>query len=490
MKSIFLYILTGLMLISCSKDKGNYRYQDLNELEVVDQYGRLIDGAIYQQEKGQDFVLSPQVTGSLFPLPNDQLDFYWTKDGDIVDRDKVWKVSASRYEPGIYNCKLMVVDKQTTLSYSYAFTLKVYAGLAKGSFILTEGGANESQLVMVSPDGRSNYIFYQNFGGYALGDKPLQLNVNYSTQDTLTYYNQLLFTTREGQYPMFGVDLVSLKPTYLFPLAGSVLSGELLRPSYYLQDAGPGVDKEHFTGMVIINGKCHYVESGVISPNIYPTDLLDYNFGERAALYEESEKRFLIAGFDRRNGRIRIFFTNTIGFFYGNYDDYPFPQLTKEHVFVAATCFRQGGQVDWQFLLQKGDEIALVTFNTHGPGNYIDPPVKVSKVIPEMIDGVGFIYHAGYWYFAKGRNVYRFEIGQLNIEPYLRLPDDGTGNICSWNLFQGSDGDIKSVGVATFNVEAAHNHQGSYYLYDIKEKKYIQQDQYVIDKAVDIKLCF
>lgn len=491
MKSIFLYILFTVVLISCSKDKGNYRYQDLNELKVVDQNGRPVEGAIYQQESGQDFILSPQITGTLFPVASDQIDFYWVRDGQVVGREKVWKINASAGEPGAYHCKLIVVDKQTTLSYSYPFTLNVYVGISKGSFILTEGGAQQSQLVMVSADDKSDYIFYDRFGGIALGSKPLQLNVNYTAKDTLRYYNQLLVTTREGQYPMFGIDLVNLKPSYLYPLAGSVISGELLRPTYYLQDTAPGVDKEHFTGMVIIDGKCHYVESGVISPDIYPTEPLNYDFGERAALYEESEKRFMLAGFDRRNARIRIFFTNSIGFFTGNYDEYPFPPLTKEHEFVAATCFRQGGiQVHWQFLLRKSGIIDLITFNTHGAGNYIDPPVKVSKAVPEMMDAVGVIYHAGYWYFAKGRMIYRLDGQSLTIEPYLSLPADDTGDITSWNFFSASGDDIKKIGIATFNLLAAHKHKGSYYLYDLQDKKYRRQDQYVIDRAVDIKLCF
>lgn len=493
MKKIALFILISLIVAACAKDKGNYSYQEINKLRVVDQYDHPIDGATYEVEQGQDFVLAPQVSGSQSTFDSDQVDFYWIKDGHVVSRDKAWDIRGSLNAPGQYDCKLVVLDRQTTLSYSQAFSLIIYAGISKGTFILTEGRAKESTLVMSSFAGSPAYTRYQSFGGVSLGGKPLQINVNYDVKEGGKYYRQLFFTTMEGRYPMFAVDLVNLKPTLVFPVEGSVMSGESLRPTYYLQDTIAGVDKEHFVGMVIINGKCHYVESGKISPDIYPTDTSNYDFGEKAALYDEGDKRYVLVGYDRRNTRIRIFFNSGTGtgIFTGNYDEYPLAQLTKEHVFVAARVVNQGVQDHWQFLFRKGEMVDLVRFNTYNRlGNPIGTPVVLSRAVPALVNAIGVVGHGGYWYFAKGRTIYRFAVDGLAMEPFLTLPQGQTGDITAWNFYSGPDGDIKNIGIATFEPSAAQKHQGSYYLYDLGDKKYIRQDQYVIDRAVDLKLCF
>lgn len=495
-KKIAIFILClflGWMVMSCSKDKGNYNYQVINKLTVADQNGQPIHDATYDISQRRAFTLTPQVKGTVYPVDQQQLDFFWILNGDTVSRQQAWVIGPAAIEAGIYPCKLVIVDRTTTLSNTSAFSLQVSAGISKGSVLLTEDQNKQSSLVMKDLDPGSTYLSFQKFDQVLLGSRPVGINVYFSVKDEANVYQRMLITTTEGDFPMFALDFMTLKPTLLFAAATLTKSGERLRPTYYWQDKETDRINDTFDGLILANGKCYNVQQGLISDDVYRIDPLNYDFGNNGLVTDARFNAFVLAGFDQRNERIRVFHNNGRGgFFTGNYDAQISPDLTKGHVFVAGRSFWDygsfGENINWQFLTRKSAQVQLITIrSTSYAAN--NAQLTASRSVPEMVDGVGFQYDNGYWYFARGRTVYRFN-ADLTIVPYLILPDDGSGDITAWNFYKDTSTQNRKIGVATYDTNAAETRKGSYYLYDIPNKRFELRDLHVIDKAVDIELCF
>jgi len=485
----------AFLLICCSKDKGNYNYQTVNQLHIVDQEGNRINQSIYNLMLDEEYTLSPKITGSIYPIKADQLDFYWIVGRDTMSRDKFWKIDASVLGVGGHFCKLLVIDNQTGLSYANAFFVSVRAGIHTGSIILTTNEQQESLLIMHASAIDASYIYRDSFGGVRLGKQPVDIEVIYQQGENATRsYQQVLMTTKEGDFPMFAVDLMTLKPTLMLPARGVVLSGELLHPSYYLQENDPQVSNDRFDGMLLINGKCYSLERGIISNDVYRTDPLNYDFGDHALAYNGRLKGYVLAGYDKRNQRIRVFHNwGRGGVFTDNFDNSISPQLTVGHSFIAARSFivtdTRGENINWQFLTRKATQIHMI--NIDSDNIYVrSVEVIVSKSVPEMVDGIGFKFHDGYWYFAKGRTIYRFADTGLDVESYLTLPEDQSGDIAAWNFYKNTTSQLQKIGVATYDPVSPRTRKGSYYLYDTQSKRYELQDRNIIDKAVDIELCY
>ncbi|OOG19726.1 hypothetical protein BWD42_07430 [Sphingobacterium sp. CZ-UAM] len=490
----YLLIILTISYISCSKDKGNYNYQNLARLTITDQQGKVIDGATYTVSAEQTFELQVQATTSPTQSTAPKLDYLWLIDRDTLSRTKQLTVSASTIGIGKKNGKLIIIDRQTGLSYSNAFSLVISAGVGRGTYILTEDEQHQSSLFMRNADSTSGFRRITALGQLQLGKRPIGMDVTYLTAPgTRNPYKQLTVSCQEGEYPMISVDFETFVPTKAFAAHTALISGEILRPTYSFRDSF-AVSNTLFEGIVLINGKCHNILNGRIGDDVYRADPLDYDFGNQNVYFSPKEKGVLLTGFDQKSERIRIFSSkDRNGIYNANFDEKlaNIAYWTKGHRLIAladiASPFNSN-LISWQYLTYVDGQFYSMTINlTYGL--YENAIANYLGAIPQMVGAVNFRFIDGYWYFAQGRTIYRVPIFSNALEAYLTLPPDQSGDIVSWNVYRDPGGRINYVGIASYQPQASSKRKGSYYRFDFRSQQFDQQERYTIDKAVDIELC-
>lgn len=485
-------LLGCLGISSCSKDLGNYDYTDVNNLTVVDADGDAISGRDYDIRIGKLLKIYPKVTGTLSKDDPKDLSYVWILDKDTVGRDPELVVNTNELGVGNKVGKLVVTDKNTRLSYSHDFGIRITAGISKGSFIFTENENGESTLVLRDLNPEEDYLYLNQFNGVTLGKGPINLGIGYSaTSATNREYKRILMSTKEGENRVMIADLKTFLPGIVYPYANGMIDGGNFSPSMVWCNPRT-VSSNNLNGIVVEHGKVRNMASGLIGNDVYAYDPLDYDFGTNAVLASSGLNGYYLIGFDRKNERIRVFGNNLTGggMFTMNYDHLVNPQSTKGHSFVAAAEMDIPNGIQWQMLTRKGSDIAMHNVVL----SYEDFGIKsvttsTTKVVPEMVEAVNFAFSGQYWYFAKGRTIYQCSPNGLDIAVYLTLPDDGSGDITAWSFnLDGGAGDFTKMGIATYNSSSSKARKGSYYLYDMVSKKFDQQDLNVIDKAVDVEI--
>ncbi|WP_162850165.1 PKD-like family lipoprotein [Sphingobacterium yanglingense] len=490
----YILMLGCLIMTHCSKDKGNYSYTDVNALTILRSDGNELDGTDYDIRLGKELLIKPTVKGTLRDDSKLSLQYYWILDKDTVGTKEELYVNTDELGVGDKIGKLVVVDKETSLAQYASFRIRITSGISKGSFILTESEDFETTLVLRDLTANEDYIYMKQMaGGFELGKYPLGLEVSYSaTSATNREYKRAVISTKEGANPIMVVDLKQFLPTLMYPRSGATLGGELLEPSYVWCNPRQ-LQTNNVNGITLIEGKCYNMASGLISNDVYAYDPLDYSFDESAVCPSLSLNGHYVAGFDKKNERIRIF-GNSLkggGMFNQNFDHLVDPQSTKGHSFVANAEMIIGTDLIWQFITKKGNEMFMHNVVTD-LNIYPYQPQKVntiaSKLVPQMVDAVHFVFSGQFWYFAKGRTIYQCSRSGLDIVPYLTLPEDGSGDIVSWNFDIQAASNFTKMGIATYAPSSTKEYKGSYYVYNMVDKKFDQQDLNVIDKAVDVEI--
>lgn len=487
----YILVLVAFILGSCSKDIGNYDYTDVNTLTVLDADGEAISGRNYDIRLGKMLTIAPKVTGTLSQDDQTDLRYAWILDEDTVSKNAVLKINTDEFGVGNKVGKLVVLDKNTNLSFSHNFLVRITAGISKGSYIFTSNENNESTLVLRDLNPVEEYLYLKEFNGYKLGNGPINLDIaSTALSATNREYKRIVMSTKEGENRIMVVDLRTFMPGIFYPYANGMIDGGNFSPSMVWCNPRQ-VSQNNVNGIIVENGKVRNMASGVIGNDVYAYDPLDYDFGDNAVQPSIGLNGYYLVGFDRKNERLRVFGNNLQGggMFTMNFDHLVDPLKTKGHSFVASAEMTITNGIQWQVLTRKGSEIAMHNVIL----SYDDFDVKSvttssSRVVPEMVDAVGFVFSGQYWYFAKGRTIYQCSPNGLDIAVYLTLPDDGSGDITAWNFNQNAASNFTKMGIATYNPSSTKEHKGSYYLYDMVGKKFDQQDINVIDKAVDIEI--
>lgn len=131
-----IWVLTSLLAVSCMEEMGNYDYTDINEIQIDSIKG-------YKVTQFDTLRIFPAITQSL-GTNEENLEFlwYWYKAGDekrVIDtlghtRDLTYYIAA---EPGLYETRLKVTDKNTGLFSRKVFQVSVEADNS-GILILSE----------------------------------------------------------------------------------------------------------------------------------------------------------------------------------------------------------------------------------------------------------------------------------------------------------------------------------------------------------------
>ena len=470
----------------CTKDKGNYVYQNINELKIVDMNGEDLNGKSYSYRYGGKIQFKPQVSGTLSGENLSQLAIYWSKGKDTISNTLELSVASENLGVGTHSCVLHVLDKQTKITYTKQVYIHVVAGIINGSYLLTETENGESVLSVIGPNKNDSFQHFREFAEVRLGRKPVRIQISPLPQWSVH------IATLEGDYPLVALDLYSYLPILEYPRYSSVISGEPLQPSY--MELFTNINR--LPGLILMNGKCRFVASGKVGAIINSDDSLDYNFGKRDVIisklsfFGEIFAANFVGGFDHRNERFRVFGNLLYGGSVSVYDDAFNPDDTKGHSYVTAAELPgvEAGQAKWRFLTRKGNEFFLHNITIKANSRPEKAQVILTRNIPDMNGATNFIVYNKYWYFSKGRTIYRCSAETLDVSEVMKLPDDSSGDIVSWNFDNILSTQARQIGIATFNKNSKEFKKGSYYLYNIATGKFDKTQLNVIDKAVSLEI--
>lgn len=483
-------IIVSIILIqffnSCAKDRGNYVYENINELEIVDKNGEDFNGKSYSYSYGGEIRFKPQVSGTLSGGDLSRLAICWLKGRDTVSNTLELSIASEMLGVGTHSFVLHVLDRQTTITYAKQIYIHVIAGIVNGSYLLTETDNSGSILSVIGPNEGDFFQHFREFAEVTLGSHPIKIQISRLPRWSIN------IATSEGDYPVAVFDLYTYLPIITYPKFSSVISGEPLQPTYMELFTY----RDRLPGIILMDGKCRFAAFGKVGPIINSEDSLNYDFGQKDIIVSKLSglgniySANFVGGFDQRNERIRIFGNELYEGGFRVYDEVFNPDDTKGHNYVAAAELLnvKEGKAQWRFLTRKGQVFYLhnITFKANNQPEKAQ--VIVNKGIPEMEGATNFIVYDKYWYFSRGRAIYRCSAETLDIAEVMKLPDDSSGDIVAWNFDIVQSAQAKRIGIATFNKNSAAPKKGSYYLYNMATGKFDKTQLNVIDKAVSLEI--
>ena len=148
MKKILTYILVGAAMVGfsgCLDDDNNYNYSDVNAL-----VGKEITGmkAEYLLAFEEEVTITPTFE---FTIDKEKPDvsYEWRLDGVLLPEETGPSCTFSFERGGVHEVTYTVIDNKTGVKFSRSCTLRVRSPFARGWLILSEDGAQNSQLSFV-----------------------------------------------------------------------------------------------------------------------------------------------------------------------------------------------------------------------------------------------------------------------------------------------------------------------------------------------------
>lgn len=478
-----------MIFLGCSKDLGNYNYKTLNKLDsVLNAPNQNLEGRTFSLTFGDVLKIDPIIYNSLDEKT--EYDFYWVFNGDTLSREKNLVLDTKKISAGTVRSNLVLFDQIAKVKYSIAFTINLTASVIKGYVLLTEDENQNSILFYKGNDINSKFFYYNKIGETILGKRPINLELIQVYQSaTEGHFDKIIVSSREGLNPIIVGDAKTNRPTILFDKNSAM---RFDNPPNGFQ---PDVVKFNGTaGLASVNGKVHTLASGIVGPNVY-NDPLDYDFKDGEFFVNtRTFNGLMLAGYDYKNEKIRIF-ASRVRSPENNY------QMSLDDIIKMDTKGHQilGGvesMDSWYFcvlITKKNNELFIhrIDHGSHPSSGYIPEKHSIiaQKTISEIEKAVDFRYRLGsqYWYFASGRSLYMFSNLGLDIQKVLTLPEDGSGDITSWNFDNNEAGEYDYIVLATYNPTENSEFKGSVYTYKIDGKEPINIDKYSTYKVVDLE---
>lgn len=227
MNRLYLIITLAVTVTACYKDKGNYDYNDINQVGIT------VPGDTVMVKQFDTLKVSPAISES---ASGGGLTYQWyyfnMQQGvryDIsTDKDVRAVIGAAA---GDYPLYLKVTDGKTGVSFYHQFLMKVTSNLPEGWLLLYNTNADSSDAALILPSGQVLSDLYSRSNNKRLAGAAVQIR-NYSAQWNKQYIFAL--TSTNGAYinPLdFRVDMpfdssfyganTPLAPMASFPNAGA-----------------------------------------------------------------------------------------------------------------------------------------------------------------------------------------------------------------------------------------------------------------------------
>lgn len=167
----FVAIALIVFLFSCSEDKGNYDYIELNDIEFLE-----ID-EFYAVEQMSKLSISPKLEFNL-KEDEDAFEYLWymytTYHKDAADTLSFERNLNTEIEsaPGNYTAVYKITDKTTGVFYTYEFEVLVTGVFTNGLFVLSEID-NKANVAMINLSGKVYEDVYYNMNKKYAGENPV-----------------------------------------------------------------------------------------------------------------------------------------------------------------------------------------------------------------------------------------------------------------------------------------------------------------------------
>ncbi|RKE42510.1 PKD-like family lipoprotein [Sphingobacterium detergens] len=477
------YILVIVLLVfeSCSKDLGNYNYQDINAITI----GGLLEnshptGRIYEIPFKDTVRLNPVISGSLSGADTNALTFEWKVDSITVSKTKnLFYVANKRY--GRIPAAFSVTDKSTGTVTSYHCFLNVVNPYKWGYYVLTQNKAKDASVYCLSTIAKKQsweeVLFPQT---QTLGRNPISISgtkkYGASASD---FYNVITIGVQEAANPVTVIDSREFTPILYYNSSSYVGGGNFtFRPSQVISD--------HYFEIIYVinNGKFHVLRQGKIALAAFAKDPLDYQVALNGIATPYGNGRLFMSVYDEKNKKVRVWDNGMTGneFLYVNdYKDIPGQEMMDGKTFLACSyanipsinqiyLFRKDNQL-YSYRLNYGEDYKPVSFDLLGEG-----PMPTS-------DPISYVYFDGQtsrWYMAAGKTIYMASYLGVEFQKYVQLPSDAPGNIVKFKILDGK------LMVATNDPTA--NKPGSIYIYNANTMVLEQAHKHVVDEVVDLHL--
>jgi len=296
---LYIVLHLGLLMVctNCSKDIGNYDYQDKNVLTVdsilTEDHN---SGRIYRFVYGDSINIVPVITGTMSKNDLSGLSFVWTVGKDTIAKTKDLRITSDRIGFGKKVGNLYITDHTEDVRYNFNFTFEITSDAPRGHFVLAEDAQGRSLLYTKSSVKPSaSFKSYDKIGNFSLGDKPsgLELVRNSGSSSTNYTYSLITATEKGAPYQVMQCLVGDMLPTILY--GNNSLSGseKIFAPTSLKRTRSFGR-----VSYVLNNGKIHTVSMGVVSPVLYPEDPLGYDFGKEGLIANVGLFGYYVAGFD------------------------------------------------------------------------------------------------------------------------------------------------------------------------------------------------
>ncbi|RFS21770.1 hypothetical protein DVR12_14005 [Chitinophaga silvatica] len=490
----YLLYISLILMVACSKDKGNYDYQTLNDVVITGIKSGQDNDNIYNIVQGTKLIINPDVTRKLNQDPD--LSYTWEIGKDTVGTDKNLDVTIN-LPFGKNNGRYTVKDNKTGVRYFTDFIVNVTSPYGKGYFILAESSTGNTMISFKSLINASDPIISTDeIAGVKYGKKPVNImGYKLYASGPNDYKWQVFVTSQEGPNPTVFTDLTSFVPQK-FINATSYLEGQnfSFAPTYATTFTSSTLN------FFISGGKLITYRKGILYRPAAPDDADDYRLAPWIGTILTIHQSDFI-GYDEKNERFRHFSvqpTDVVSGIYGDRFTYDkISEIPGYHDATKGQHFFAGG--GWNVsttqtavvkaILKSGNKLHFYTL----PMVYKSP--ATSPYIPVITKDAEFDLPGGLlagatatlsavtfdWYICNGNKIYRANSITPTLNDVITLPA-GAGEIITVRLLEN---DTKLL-VGTYKENASGDKKGSLYKIDIAGQKILEAYELVTGKPVDI----
>lgn len=506
MKKNILYISSLLIFFSCSKDLGNYNYNELPSYTVSEIKTGAGVSRNYDIVLGETLEITPVIESSSASNKED-LSFCWIVENDTVSQERDLKIVVD-LPIALHQAQFVLTDNNTGLQYKTGFAINVTSPFGRGYFFLNQDEDNNTLLGFKAVSDAKNLVSNTDeLKGRKFGKYPLNMNGVKKFKTGPTDYRWEVFVlSKESDYPVVYADLTTYAPIRYFDensYLGNWSTEFNFKPTYVdLRAAG--------VTYFINDGRIAFFDNN----NLYRHSLLFDNTPDYRL------DNVLIGDIQRFSGFRSIIGFDLLSSKFKLISRYPASDPSKGIIYNAnildrvldienpqgvsyvghkvvssySTYISSVRLLNSKVFSIKDNNIHLSEFVSSITSPYLPEIFDLgSQSIPGLTSNAPMaIYEnvAGDAYLAANNIIYKSSIAVLNFAAYLQV-DPSLGSVTAMKYQISSPGNnvtTPRLFVCTYDPQSTHKYKGSILVYDVNTKSIIHELKNVTNKVVDIFL--